>query len=106
LTRSPLGRNNFEGAATRTSIPARRRNLKDYDITNRQPALAVRALFLCGRYDETRPEETSWYQSLVPGAEMVIFEDSSHVPHLEEPERFLQVVRDFLRCTERAPGDE
>jgi proline iminopeptidase len=61
-------------------------------------------LFLCGRHDETRPEETSWYHSLVPGAELVVFEHSSHVPHLEEPERFLQVLRDFLDRTEAGPA--
>ncbi len=54
-------------------------------------------LFLCGRHDEATPEATAWYQSLVPGAELVIFEQSSHMPQLEEPERYLAVVRDFLR---------
>jgi pimeloyl-ACP methyl ester carboxylesterase len=29
----------------------------------------------------------------------VVFEDSSHMPHVEEPERFLAVVEEFLeRC--------
>jgi pimeloyl-ACP methyl ester carboxylesterase len=44
------------------------------------------------------------HHSLVPGAEMVVFEHSSHVPHLEEPERFLHVLRDFLRRADRAGG--
>ena len=78
---------------------------KDYDATQRLGELTVPTLFLCGRHDEARPEETSWYHSLVPGAELVIFEHSSHVPHLEEPERFLQVLRDFLKRMEAAaPG--
>jgi proline iminopeptidase len=77
---------------------------RDYDATPRLGELTVPTLFLCGRYDETRPEETAWYHSLVPGAEMVVFEDTSHVPHLEEPERFLQVLRDFLNRTETAPA--
>lgn len=70
---------------------------KDYDVTGRLPELTMPTLFLCGRYDEMRPEDTAWYASLVPGAELVVFEQSSHVPHLEEPERYLQVLRDFLR---------
>ena len=78
---------------------------KDYDATHRLGELAVPTLFLCGRHDETRPEETRWYHSLVPGAELVIFEHSSHVPHLEEPDHFLQVLRDFLNHAEAAaPG--
>lgn len=52
-----------------------------------------------------RPEDTAWYHSPVPGSELVIFEESSHVPHLEEPERFLQVLRDFLRRGEKTPAD-
>jgi proline iminopeptidase len=77
---------------------------KDYDGTKHLGELAVRTLFLCGRHDETRPEETSWYRSLVPGAELVVFEDSSHMPHLEEPERFRQVLRDFLHRAEGTAG--
>ena len=70
---------------------------KDYDLTGRLGELRAPTLFLCGRYDETRPEETRLYHSLVPDAEMVVFEESSHMPHLEETERYLQVVGDFLR---------
>jgi proline iminopeptidase len=75
---------------------------KDYDATDRLGRLKNPTLFLCGRHDETRPEETAWYRSLVPGAEMTVFEHSSHMPHLEETEKYLRVVRDFLRRTEAA----
>jgi hypothetical protein len=54
------------------------------------------------RHDETRPQETAFFRSLVPGAELVVFEESSHMPHLEEPDRYLQVLRDFLHRTESA----
>ena len=77
---------------------------EDYDATERLGRLAVPTLFLCGRFDETRPEETAWYQSLVPGSELVVFEHSSHVPHLEEPGRYLQVLRDFMDRAEQAPA--
>ena len=73
---------------------------KDDDGTKHLGELAVPTLFLCGRHDETRLAETSWYHSLVPGAELVVFEESSHMPHLEEPERYTQVLRDFLHRTE------
>jgi proline iminopeptidase len=70
--------------------------LKDYDRTGRLHELTVPTLFLCGRYDEATPEATAWYHSLVPGSELVIFEHSSHMPHLEEPERYQEVLQDFL----------
>ena len=58
---------------------------------------------MCGRHRSTRPEETAWYHSLVPGAELVVFEHSSHLPHLEEPEEYLQALRGFVHGTERTP---
>lgn len=54
-------------------------------------------------HGSTRPEETAWYHSLVPGAELVVFEHSSHLPHLEEPEAYLQALRGFVHDTERTP---
>jgi hypothetical protein len=32
-----------------------------------------------------------------------MFEHSSHLPHLEEPEPYLQALRDFLHRAERTP---
>ena len=61
-------------------------------------------LLTCGRYDEITPESTAWYQSLMAGSEMVVFERSAHMPHLEETELYLQVVRDFLRRVEARLG--
>ena len=58
-----------------------------------------------GQFRESDPQdgtlqETSWYQSLVPGAELVVFEHSSHMPHLEEPQQYQQTLRDFLHRAE------
>ncbi len=72
-------------------------NLKNYDRTERLREIELPTLFTCGRYDEASPETAAYYQSLVPGAQLAIFEKSSHVHHLEESEAYLQVVRDFLR---------
>jgi proline iminopeptidase len=76
---------------------------KDYDLTDRLDQLAVPTLFVCGRHGSTRPEDTAWYHRLVPGADLVVFEHSSHLPHLEEPEHYLQALRGFLHRTERTP---
>ena len=76
-------------------------NLHEYDSTARLGEISIPALFLAGRFDETTPESTAWYQSLVPGSELAIFEHSSHMPQLEEPARYLAVVRDFLRRADR-----
>jgi proline iminopeptidase len=72
-------------------------NLRDYDPTERLGELAMPALFLCGRYDGARPETTADFARRVPRSEFVVFEESSHTPFFEEPDRFDAVVRDFLR---------
>jgi proline iminopeptidase len=75
-------------------------NLRHYDCTAQLSAIAIPTLFTCGRYDEATPEATAWYQSLLAKSELAIFEQSTHMPHLEEPERYLQTIRDFLHKAE------
>jgi proline iminopeptidase len=72
-------------------------NLQTFDRGGRLAEIQVPALFTCGRYDEATPETTAWYSQQLPGSELVVFENSSHLAHLDERERFIQVVRDFLR---------
>jgi proline iminopeptidase len=71
-------------------------NLRDYEREHRLAELRMPALYLCGRHDEMTPESTGAYRNATPGAELVIFENSAHVQHLEEPEAFFAVVRRFL----------
>ena len=78
--------------------------LRTYDRTPRLPELSVPTLFTCGRYDEATPEATAWYRSLVPGAELAVFEQSAHLPHLEEREAYLATVSEFLKRVERGAG--
>ncbi|GMR10541.1 MAG: proline iminopeptidase-family hydrolase [Anaerolineae bacterium] len=71
-------------------------NLGGYDRTDRLHEIALPTLFTCGRFDEASPEATVMYQSLLPGSELVVFEKSSHTPHLEEQESYIREVRHFL----------
>ncbi|MCC6457477.1 MAG: proline iminopeptidase-family hydrolase [Caldilineaceae bacterium] len=80
-------------------------NLKDYDRTDRAHEISIPTLFICGRYDASTPEETARYHHLVDGSELVIFEQSSHSPFIEEREHFMQVVGDFLRRVEARLGE-
>ncbi len=79
-------------------------SLATYDRADRLPDLALPTLFTCGRYDEATPAATTWYASLVPGAEVAVFEASAHVPHLEESRRYLDTLGAFLRHAERGPA--
>ena len=57
-------------------------------------------LFTTGRYDEAVPATVEYYASLAPDARVVILENSAHLTMQDEPERYVEVVRDFLREVE------
>jgi hypothetical protein len=43
----------------------------------------------------------------VPGARFELFERSGHFPHLDEPERFVRTLGDWIATTEPSrPDDE
>jgi proline iminopeptidase len=71
-------------------------NLHDVELSARLPEITSPVLFTCGRHDEARPESTRHFASLIAGAETEVFQESSHMAHLEEPERFLRRVSRFL----------
>lgn len=76
--------------------------LKGWDITPRLGEIAVPTLVLSGRYDEATPLIAETVQRGIPGAEWVLFEESSHTPHAEETKRYLEVVDEFLTRIEAA----
>lgn len=49
-----------------------------------------------GEISNPTPVITETTHRAIPGAEWVIFEHSAHLPQLEEPERYLQMLQDFL----------
>lgn len=76
-------------------------NLRYYDRTSRLHEIQIPTLWTCGRFDEAQPETVAFYQSLLPDSELMVFENSSHTAHLEERERYMQVIRGFLFKVER-----
>jgi proline-specific peptidase len=70
--------------------------LKEWDITNRLGEICVPTLVLCGRDDEATPALAQTIRDGIPGSELVVFERSAHFPHIEETDRYLQVLGEFL----------
>jgi proline-specific peptidase len=77
--------------------------LKDCDITRRLGEIRLPALVIAGRYDEATPALAETVHHGIPGSELVIFENSAHFPHIEETERYLQVLGQFLSGVEVKP---
>jgi proline iminopeptidase len=72
-------------------------NLPHFDLVDRLHEITVPTLVTVGRHDWITPVEASEeIAAHIPNAELVIFEESGHSPDLEENERFVAVVRDFL----------
>jgi L-proline amide hydrolase len=75
--------------------------IKDWDITDRLGQIEAPTLVFSGRYDEVTPAITEAVHQGIPGSEYVVLEGSSHTAQAEEPERTLELVRDFLARVER-----
>jgi L-proline amide hydrolase len=70
--------------------------LKDWTVVDRLHLIDVPTLLVSGRHDEATPATVQPFADRIPGARWEVFEDSSHMPHIEEEERYLQVVGAFL----------
>jgi len=72
-------------------------SIKDWQSKDRLGEIRVPTLLVSGRYDEATPALQETLQAGIAGAEWVVFEESAHLPHVEEPERYLDVVGSWLR---------
>ena len=71
-------------------------NLKTWSIIDRLDRIRVPTLLISGRYDEAAPAVVQPFADRIKDVRWEIFENSSHMPHVEETERCLKVVGDFL----------
>lgn len=70
--------------------------LKEWNVIPRLGEITVPTLVTSGRYDEATPLIAETVRNGIPGAEWVLFEESSHMAHAEEPERYMRVLDEFL----------
>jgi pimeloyl-ACP methyl ester carboxylesterase len=69
----------------------------DYDFEHRLAEISCPTMILWGRNDEIVPVEDAFeYERLIAGSRRVIFEDTGHVPMLERPDRFNELVEEFV----------
>jgi proline iminopeptidase len=72
--------------------------IRDWDVFDRLPEVALPTLVLAGRYDECVPEHMWEMHRRIANSRFELFESSSHMPFIEEPDKFDAVLRDFLRA--------
>ena len=71
-------------------------SIKDWQAKDRLGDIDVPTLLVSGRYDEATPALQQDLLAGIKGSEWVLFDSSAHVPHVEEPDRYLAVVSGWL----------
>jgi L-proline amide hydrolase len=71
-------------------------SLRDWSVVDRVKDITAATLLCSGRFDEATPATVQPFFDAIPDVRWEIFEASSHMPFIEEPERYLDVVASFL----------
>lgn len=71
-------------------------SMKDWSIVDRLSQISVPTLLISGRYDEATPTVVKPYLDHVPDIRWALFENSSHMPHIEERMACMGTVVSFL----------
>ncbi len=70
-------------------------------------AAAVPTLIVWGDRDDIIPVSHAYAaHEAIPGSTLVIMPGATHFPHAEQPERFAEILRDFMTSTESADADK
>ncbi|KAF7356098.1 Proline-specific peptidase [Mycena venus] len=70
--------------------------MREWSVVDNIHKISVPTFLLNGRYDDAQDVGVVPFFERIPKVKWVQFAESSHMPFFEEPERFLQVVGDFL----------
>ena len=76
--------------------------LRDWDVRPRLHEIDVPTLVIRGRYDLCTDAIAATLVNGIRGAREVVLEESSHTPVLEETDRYLDIVSEFIRAAETA----
>jgi proline iminopeptidase len=77
-------------------------NFKDWDVTERLGEIRAPTLVLGGEHDEARPAHMQDIAGGIEGAELMIFEDASHLCFWEKRGAFMAAVNKFFDRVEPA----
>ena len=74
--------------------------LKSWDVRPRLGEIRLPTLITSGRHDESTPAINETLRRGIAGARWEVFEESGHMAHAEENDRYCRVVEGFLREVE------
>lgn len=71
-------------------------SLKDYDVTPDLPKINVPTLLTNGKWDGAQDSVMKKHFARIPKVKWATFAESSHTPHYEETERYIEILGSFL----------
>jgi proline-specific peptidase len=74
--------------------------LRGWDVRDRLGEIDVPTLVIRGRHDMSTDPISATLVNGIQGAEEVVLENSSHTPVLEETDRYLEAISEFMRHAE------
>jgi proline iminopeptidase len=74
-------------------------SLAGYDLTDELPRIQAPTLVLHGAHDAIPLASSSLIASALPHGELVVLDESAHVPYVEGQAAFFAAVREFLQRT-------
>lgn len=72
-------------------------SLKTWNIIPSLHQISVPTLLLNGRYDEAQDSSVVPFFNNIRRVKWYTFAESSHMPHWEERDRFMEIVDEFLK---------
>ncbi|PNP39874.1 hypothetical protein TGAMA5MH_08139 [Trichoderma gamsii] len=71
-------------------------NLKDYDLRPQLNKIKVPTLLINGEYDEATDEVMRPFFTNIEKVKWVVMNDVGHIGYLEQPDKYVSIVADFL----------
>lgn len=81
-----------------------RGNLIGFNLLDGLEKITCPVLFTCGANDEVRPSTLEVFRAKTPASRIIVFKNSAHFAHLEEPELYMAELANFLNIAEQNKG--
>ena len=78
-------------------------SLTGYDLTPKLPLIEAPTLVIHGAHDAIPLDSSSLIANTLPHGELVVLDESAHVPYVEGQAAFFAAVREFLQRTRAQP---
>lgn len=71
--------------------------LLNWNVEDKLENINVKTLIISGRYDESTPFINDFMHSKIKNSEQAILENSHHGGYVEEPERTIEILKEFIK---------